>query len=244
MASSGQNGPPNTPLRPVLFNISTPAHVPWNTPGTGVSNYYSAPFSPTPASHEGRATPGTSAPVKRKYLGKENNSLNTDPKKRRKKQALTNSDKVQLFHGFIKTELQWSYSEAIFYTSQATSNFDFDSTSLSNNDPRSQKWGASRESITATLQHFYNGRTEHPPAKILHSWFTHPYGRHERESVDMYSTHTPYTELKPVRVALSSFAMQTILNKAVREVEAAIATTSGLHLSHLSIVDDADDESE
>ncbi len=80
----------------------------------------------TPAS---QAASGKSAAVKRKYLGKENASLNTDPKKRRKKQALTNSDKVKLFHGFIKTKLQWSYSEAIFYTSQATSNFDFDSTS-------------------------------------------------------------------------------------------------------------------
>ncbi|KAF9472792.1 hypothetical protein BDN70DRAFT_937918 [Pholiota conissans] len=231
MANSGQNSPPNTPYTANLPSSTTNFTSTWNSPGTGFSNYYSTPFSPTPSHFNARATLGTPVQSKRKFSGKENSHAVTDRNKRTKKPSLTISDKVKLFHGFLKNELQWSYSEALFYTSQATSSLDFNDSVLASADSRIQKWAVSRESITATLQHFFNGHVDYPPSKIIESWYKHPYGRLERESDEMYSTDTPYTDIKPVRPALSSFAAQAVLQKLTREADSAIATSSGLHLA-------------
>jgi hypothetical protein len=45
----------------------------------------------------------------------------------------------------------------------------------------------------------------------------------------MYSTTTPYTEIKPVRAALTSFAVQIVERKLISEVKKAVDVKSGLH---------------
>ncbi|KAF8166678.1 hypothetical protein BJ912DRAFT_1092378 [Pholiota molesta] len=231
MSESQQTNALHTPYKVTthtpLANYSTS----WNTPGTGVSGYYSAAFSPIPSNHSSRATPKNTSGSKRKAWGKENTPAPADRRKRGKITPLTISDKVKLFYGFIKHELDWTFSEALFYASQATADLDFSQTTLDAHDSRFNQWNISRESITATLQHFFNGNVKYPPAKILECWYKHPYGRLERDSPNMYSTDTPYSDLKPVRTALTSFAVQTVLKKLVKEAESAIATLSGLHLS-------------
>ena len=45
----------------------------------------------------------------------------------------------------------------------------------------------------------------------------------------MYSTSTSFAEIKPVRPALSSFAVQKVKDKLVQEAKDAVLPTSGLH---------------
>lgn len=165
---------PFSPLQHTLHSWSTPFAKTWINLRTGVSSYYGTPFSPTPSRYDPMATPATLLVSKRENTGKENVLLFGEPKKRAKKLPLTVGDKSRLFHGFLKHGLQWSYSEALFHTSKGTSDVKFGNLSLSINDPRLQKRDTSRESMTATLQHFFNGHTEYPPSRALESWYKHP----------------------------------------------------------------------
>ena len=45
----------------------------------------------------------------------------------------------------------------------------------------------------------------------------------------MYSTSTPFSEIKPVRFALTSFAAQKAKEKVVQEAKEAVLPSSGLH---------------
>lgn len=47
----------------------------------------------------------------------------------------------------------------------------------------------------------------------------------------MYSTSTPFTDIKSVRAALTSFAAQMVIKEIIREVEEAIKPENGLHVS-------------
>ncbi|KIM36098.1 hypothetical protein M413DRAFT_428012 [Hebeloma cylindrosporum] len=87
--------------------------------------------------------------------------------------------------------------------------------------------------MTAVMQHFFNGRGEKYPALILANWLRHPYGRHDRDSDLNFSTvdSSPYTEIRPVRPALTSFAAQIVEQKLVQEIEKAVHPSSGLHVS-------------
>ncbi|KAF8804624.1 hypothetical protein BYT27DRAFT_7259102 [Phlegmacium glaucopus] len=78
---------------------------------------------------------------------------------------------------------------------------------------------ASCEQMAAVMQHFFNGDGKYPPAAIISNWMKHPYGRLHRESTEMFSTKPPYTNIKPVRAALTSFAVQIVQDKLVKEAE-------------------------
>ena len=45
----------------------------------------------------------------------------------------------------------------------------------------------------------------------------------------MYSTSTPFAEIKPVRPALTSFAVQKVKEKVVQEAKEAVLPSSRLH---------------
>ena len=47
----------------------------------------------------------------------------------------------------------------------------------------------------------------------------------------MYSLSEPYTNIKPLRPALTSFAPQLVEKKNLVKVESAIKPSSGLHIS-------------
>lgn len=165
MSKSGQYDTFNTPYKPNLFSPLANFSPSWNTPGTGVSSYYPAPFSPIPSKHTVLATPRASGQSKRKSSGKENTSTTpVDHRKRGKKLPLTITDKIKLFHGFTKHDLGWTYSEALYYTSQATTDLDFTQTSLDDSDSRLSKWDTSRESITATARKSCPSKIDATPA--------------------------------------------------------------------------------
>ena len=185
----------------------------------------------TPYYHFG--TPNLSAESGTKSSRKRPNGKENSLKKKKKKSTiadLSTYNKLQYFYGFLREELKWTYGELLFHTSHDFSGKE--DTSLEVIDlpgkPR-----ASREQMAATMQHFFNG-TGHGgflAGLIVENWLKHPYGRLHRDSELMYSTTVPYSTIKPIRPALSSFAAQLVESKLVKEAEAAIMTSSGLHVS-------------
>lgn len=79
---------------------------------------------------------------------------------------------------------------------------------------------------------FLGGRTDQTVGGILDAWLTSPDGRMPKDSDRqglMYSTTVPYLSIKDVRPTLTSFAVQVIGQKLIREAEDAIKRKSGLH---------------
>ena len=198
----------------------------FGTPGPCTTPYYYHFGTPTILSES--AESGFKSSRKRPS-GKEN-SLKKKKKKKNTIADLSTYDKLQYFYGFLREELRWTYGELLFHTSHDFSGKE--DTSLEVIDlpgkPR-----ASREQMAAIMQHFFNG-TGHGgflAGSIVENWLKHPYGRLHRDSELMYSTTVPYSTIKPIRPALTSFAAQLIESKLVKEAEAAIMTSSGLHVS-------------
>ena len=93
-------------------------------------------------------------------------------------------------------------------------------------------------SHAAAVQKFLTGKTDYAPADILAPWFHSPDGRLDEtdNSTLVYSVTIPYKNIKPVRACLTSFAVQTIEERLVREATNAVKPSSGLHavVSHKS----------
>ncbi|KAJ7735335.1 hypothetical protein B0H16DRAFT_1256415, partial [Mycena metata] len=91
----------------------------------------------------------------------------------------------------------------------------------------------SRSTVHAQMvSRFLGGRAENSVSDILAAWMASPDGRVPAHSPNrnlMYSTSIPYTTIKPVRAALTSFATQIIGKKVACEAESAVHISSGLH---------------
>jgi len=227
MSTSGTTWDPQVPL------MTTHAAFPFShTPApnsTGILPYYSAYRTPsTPVT----PTPGSTNCRGRKRKDKEN-LLPTPVPRKRAKVDLTDMEKVKMFYGFIKEELGWSYGETLYKTSLslADHNKNYKAAIHPLAKQSELKYHATDNQITSTVQHFFSGNGEYTPAKILSSWYQHPYGRLERESNLMFSTAVSYKDIGPVRPALSSFAAQTVAQKLFDEANRAIQTDSGLHVT-------------
>lgn len=197
----------------------------------GPSNWKTPqPFFPSyPASLSQISTPSPSQkPYQRPSRAKRRADENSDssgglPKKKSKHIAAerTNREKLDLFFEFLDMELCWTYSELLFYTSRRV-------------PKKSGTFASEEDSIShrhaAVLQHFLHGRGSFSPAQILENWFLHPSGRDGRLSDLMYSADTPYTDIKPVQPALTSFATQIVAKQIARETEKAVKSSNGLHV--------------
>jgi hypothetical protein len=87
---------------------------------------------------------------------------------------------------------------------------------------------------TAIVSQFLQGRTKYTPAMVLNAWFHGPDGSVSKDSKAsdlMYSTAVPFTEIQPVRPAMTSFAVQVVRQQVVKEAEDVIKLTSGPHTS-------------
>ena len=83
-------------------------------------------------------------------------------------------------------------------------------------------------------QHFIQGTGKYTAGMMLECWLKSPDGRLANVSSDtdlMYSTSTPYTEIKNVRAALTSFSFQVVHGRLVSEAKQAVKPSSGLHAS-------------
>jgi hypothetical protein len=85
-------------------------------------------------------------------------------------------------------------------------------------------------------QHFIRGTGKYTAGMILECWLKSPDGRLSNVSESatdlMYSTaSTPYTDIKNVHMALTSFAVQIVHKKLIAEAKQAVKLSSGLHAS-------------
>ncbi|KAF9558703.1 hypothetical protein CPC08DRAFT_763767 [Agrocybe pediades] len=113
----------NSPLGPFTSSGSAPC-----TPApswryqygdTGITSYYSGGYPSTPAVGPAPGmTPPCSTPTrpikKRKDADKENGPAVAQKKR---KVQLSVFEKLQLFYGFLKKDLDWSYAELLYHTS-------------------------------------------------------------------------------------------------------------------------------
>ncbi|KAJ7083421.1 hypothetical protein C8R44DRAFT_722063 [Mycena epipterygia] len=81
---------------------------------------------------------------------------------------------------------------------------------------------------------FLGGTANYMPSDILTCWMTSPDGvlnAYSPDWADMYSSETPYTQIEPVRAALTSFALQTVGDFLAHRAEKAVQASSGLNVS-------------
>ena len=141
-------------------------------------------------------------------------STPTKKKVRRYKQRRSIDDKLNDIFNEIE-EADWSLSHFLFYV--------FRHKGDDGKDIHRRKAHAN------TVQKFLAGNTRYTPADILMSWFHTPDGRLDRESDLMYSVLIPYSNIKPVRPCLTSFAVQIVEQQLLREARLATRPSSGLH---------------
>jgi hypothetical protein len=80
---------------------------------------------------------------------------------------------------------------------------------------------------------FLAGRAKKTVGNIISEWMAPPDGRipaHSPNSDLMFSTTVPYTDIRPVRAALTAFSTQIIGNKVVAEPENAANLRSALYV--------------
>ncbi|KAJ7429297.1 hypothetical protein FB451DRAFT_963813, partial [Mycena latifolia] len=90
------------------------------------------------------------------------------------------------------------------------------------------------------VQHFLSGKTTHTVSDIITAWLTSPYGRGHADE-PLFETETSYLAIRPVRQALTAFAVQKSGEFLGSEATAAVKPTGGLcasrvvnSVSHLS----------
>ena len=81
-----------------------------------------------------------------------------------------------------------------------------------------------------------NGKGEFLIAELLEAWWATT--DQDDDSDTMYSVTTPYTGMRGLRSALSSFAAQIIEVRLLQEAQVAVHETSGLHASVTSKTED------
>jgi hypothetical protein len=154
---------------------------------------------------------------KRKLAADENlpafESLDSSAKKR--KFPLSPKAKISIVLSAIKNDASWSFSDFLFHV-------------FLDRDGEG-RFIDCEHSHANTVQAFLSGQTCHTPGEILEIWWRHKDGHLDRDSELMYSTSTPFSEIKPVRPALTSFAVQKVKEKVVQEAKEAVLPSSGLH---------------
>jgi hypothetical protein len=206
-----------TPVRPTSYPVHTDYF--YATPPATSQRVFQ--YTPPLASVTHALQPPTS---------KRRHDENTDPaalsplgvpdvsQKRRKytRDTRTTDDRLQVVFAAIK-EVNWNLSEFLHYAFQYREE---DKTSIHRS-----------KSHAAHIHPFLKGNSTYTPASILHDWFTCPDGRGTEESDISKSLSILYHDVKPVRAALYSFALQTTERILVKEAETAIKPSTGLHAS-------------
>jgi hypothetical protein len=84
------------------------------------------------------------------------------------------------------------------------------------------------------VKSFLGGKGKYTPSDIIAFWMSSPDGvlhAHDPDLANMFSTDTPYTEIRPVRAALTSFALQTVGKHLAHGAEKAVHASSGLQVA-------------
>jgi hypothetical protein len=87
---------------------------------------------------------------------------------------------------------------------------------------------------STAIERFLRGQDKYTPSQILDAWLKSPDGRQHDDESHMFSTSTPYGDIKSIRPAITSFAAQIVKEEFVKEADAVIRVSSGLHASSSS----------
>ncbi|KAG1750427.1 uncharacterized protein EDB91DRAFT_1244005 [Suillus paluster] len=197
-------------------------------PSTPESYPRSAPANPYHFPSPSRvAAPQTPTPLKRSLPSDENSVPQFVLHSSSAKKARTNATSVPETNGsklaYILCAIEhvnWTLAEFLYHAFRPPLKGD--------------KSTSRTSSHAAYVQHFLRGRTKYTPADIIHAWFHSPDGilsENDPELNFMFAITPPYTDLKGVRPALSSFAAQTVKQKLVADIKHAVRPGNGLHVS-------------
>ncbi|KAJ6625297.1 hypothetical protein B0H10DRAFT_2161892 [Mycena sp. CBHHK59/15] len=195
--------------------ITTPST---STEPTSFGNTWTTPISFGPIN-----TPQSGVPLsgtKRRRANDENTPLSPVDGNTAKKAK--NSDKIGTILACIQ-EQGWTLGEFLYKI------FDHQGRDGS----RSQKHAQ-------MVKSFLRGQGNYTPSHILICWMSSPDGvlhAHDPHLADMYSANTPYTEIGPIRPALTSFALQMVGNLLARGAERAVQASSGLQVITHALAD-------
>ena len=173
-----------------------------------------------PVTQGGHPTPIPLSPRKHR-LGPDTNisplSVDKSNKKTKKASPRTPDEKLKVVFDQLK-ELHWTLGQFMYHL------FRLD-------DEKGQRVHR-KSQHAAFVQQFLKGNTEPGIGFMLDAWMRNPDGVLSNNSPDcdlMFNTSVPYSEIKAVRPALTSFAAQSVKKKLVREAEDAVRPGSGLH---------------
>ncbi|TFY81281.1 hypothetical protein EWM64_g2735 [Hericium alpestre] len=136
------------------------------------------------------------------------------------RQYRTPKAKIDLIFKALK-DVHWSLADFLHYISEEKLR-----------DQRGKDVPRSK-SCSQALKMFLEGKDNHHPIDIVDAWFWHSYGRpkgEEKEEDLMYSIDVPASDIKGARAAISSFAVQLIAKRLVREADEVVKPSSGLHV--------------
>ncbi|KAF7346929.1 hypothetical protein MVEN_01445300 [Mycena venus] len=146
---------------------------------------------------------------------------------KRRKPALDTSEKLKKIFALLK-DLDWTIGEFFHHL---FSHKDEDNIPIS----RSQSHGL-------IVQNFLAGKTNYTVSDIINLWMTSPYGSGHDER--MFETETSYLDIRPVRQALTAFAVQASADYLGSESKTAVKPASGLHAVIETNADLQDEEEE
>ncbi|KAJ6629792.1 hypothetical protein B0H10DRAFT_2160400 [Mycena sp. CBHHK59/15] len=136
-----------------------------------------------------------------------------------RKPSRTDGQKIELILDTIQTE-NWTLSHFLYQLFRVK---DSQGNEINRSSTHSQ-----------TVSIFLAGCSNETVADIIAEWMVHPDGRIPANSINsdlLYSTTVPYTRIRPVRAALTSFATQIVGKKVAVEAESAVKLNGGLHIS-------------
>lgn len=150
-------------------------------------------------------------------FGKPKSTPTPKPRSKKGKPAaeLSVDGKLERINQCIR-ECDWSWSEYLYHMSNHTTR------------------GGRTNSHAQIMSIFLQGRATHTPIEIIDLWMKSPDGRLSvsgDQAYLMYSFDVPYPSIKPIRPALTAFAVQTCKTKLVYEARKAVEPDSGLHAS-------------
>ncbi|RDB30543.1 hypothetical protein Hypma_007322 [Hypsizygus marmoreus] len=200
------------------YRLSAVSEIPSPVKASTTAQIYS--FSP-PSAAESPAPSASKTARKRKRAAsdsnKENTPLGTDqgPSKRAYTPRKSTQEKLETVFGAISS-VSWSLSEFLYHTFRTK---DQNGAKIHRSDQHAKY-----------AQNFLQGASTYSAAMVLDEWFRSPDG-HPSDNDNMYTTATPYVEIRPVRAALTSFAAQITQAKLLKEAKSAVKPESGLHVS-------------
>ena len=122
---------------------------------------------------------------------------------RRKRNLMCSSSQCQpvfqKFYASLKHELNWTYGELLLHTSLDFTGYKENVGTTFPNGPSDSKPRASREQMTAVMQHFFWRGWQIPTCPDYIKLDEVPLCQLQPESTEMFSTTPPYTMIKPVR---------------------------------------------